>query len=286
MSNLALGTVQFGLNYGVSNLAGQPSSIEVQNIVKCAFENQISILDTAMTYGASEKILGDCGVSKFHIVTKLPPLDSFENLTPNTLFTLVEDSLKRLKIDKIYGLLMHRSSDLTGPRGTLIYDVIQNLKDEGKLINFGVSIYDPQSLEKIMDNYKVDLVQAPINVLDRRMEESGWLKKLHDAHIEVHSRSTFLQGLLLMRLDNLPARFKRWSHIFSSWNEFLKKNKVSALDACLSYPLSLTEISNVIVGVQTRKEIEELIKLERKLTRLDTSFMSCNDLNLVDPSRW
>lgn len=138
-------------------------------------------------------------------------------------------------------------------------------------------------------NYKnLDLIQAPLNLMDRRLKSSGWLAKLHQAGIEIHVRSVFLQGFLLLKQNQLPLKFKKWQKNWDKWHSELKKKKMSAISACLSYPLSLPEVDKVIVGVNSFSQLKEILNISKKLSTNsdDWSFMISNDQMLINPTNW
>lgn len=287
MSRLALGTVQFGLKYGITNLRGQPSLREAGEILEVAREYGIDLLDSAVVYGISEKVLGHLGVTDFKIVTKLPPIpDGTQNVVKWVELQL-RSSLKRLRLDSIYGLLLHRSRDLTGQHGNELALGIQNIKASGLVSKVGVSIYDPSELDETLSRMAVDLVQAPMNLVDRRLEKSGWLRKLHSKGVEVHTRSTFLQGLLIVPREKVPVQFERWSSLWDCWHRELRGNSASAIASCLAYPLSLPEVSRVVVGVDVADQLKSLVMEAQNLPNHQKwpSIVS-NDPILINPSNW
>jgi aryl-alcohol dehydrogenase-like predicted oxidoreductase len=249
---LALGTVQFGLDYGVANYAGQVPLAVAQGILSLASASGIDVLDTAVTYGISEKVLGEVGIDDFRVVTKLPSLPSSGQ---DDIFRWVRDqveaSLVRLGQKQIYGLLLHRPHDLLGVESNLLIEALIKLKEANVIQKIGISIYSPDELNAIRKKVQIDLVQAPVNVIDRRMETSGWLDRLQHDGVEVHARSVFLQGLLLMERSKIPQKFSRWSMLWDTWHEKLQNLGASPLVACLAYPLSLGQIDRVIVGDRT-----------------------------------
>jgi len=287
MQKLALGTVQFGLNYGVANEAGQVTSDEVQRILLFAGDKKIDVLDTAIAYGTSEDVLGQVGVDDFRVVTKLPSFPKAQDDISFWVREQVDASLKRLRQKKTYGLLLHRPQDLLGSDGDQLVEVLAELKAEGLVEKIGVSIYDPEDIDLVYDKIKIDLVQAPLNVVDRRLQSSGWLDRLKDNGVEVHVRSVFLQGLLLMEQRQIPAKFSRWSNLWDQWNQTLEAASVSPLVACLSYPLSLEQVDRVIVGVDSAKQLSEILEAAKSANdEFDATFMRSSDVNLINPSKW
>jgi len=285
---LALGTVQFGLDYGVANDAGQVPLAEVQGILSLASASGIDVLDTAIAYGTSEEVLGKVGIDRFRVVTKLPSLPSAdEDDIARWVRDQVEASLARLGQKHIYGLLLHRPHDLLGTDSELLIEALIDLKEIGIVQKIGISIYSPDELDSICKKVQIDLVQAPLNVIDRRMETSGWLDRLKDDGVEVHTRSVFLQGLLLMERSKIPQKFSRWSSLWNEWQENLQESGVTSLAACLAYPLSLEQVDRVIVGVDTAEQLAEIIQAANQTEAdLDTSFMASMDTDLINPSNW
>jgi aryl-alcohol dehydrogenase-like predicted oxidoreductase len=287
MRKIALGTVQFGLDYGVANEVGQVDQYEAQRILCLAEENGVDVLDTAIGYGASEEVLGKAGVDGFRIVTKLPTLSADQSNIDRWVRDQVKASLRRLGQKKLYGLLLHRSEDLLGSKGEQLIKALAELKNDDVVQKIGVSIYSPDELEVICKKMKIDLVQAPLNVVDRRLQSSGWLDRLKDDGVEIHTRSAFLQGLLLMERIKIPQKFSRWSSLWDQWHQHLKRSGISALAASLAYPISLDQVDRVIVGVDGAAQLGEILLAAQNLADIfDTSFMRSTDLDLINPFNW
>jgi aryl-alcohol dehydrogenase-like predicted oxidoreductase len=287
MNKVALGTVQFGLEYGIANEAGQVSLYEAQRVLSLAKGNGIDVLDTAVAYGTSEEVLGKVGVDGFRVVTKLSPLPEDPKNVTHWVTERVRESLARLGQEKLYGLLLHRTQDLLGLNGAHLIKALVDLKNDGVVEKIGVSIYSPDELEVVLNKIKIDLVQAPLSVIDRRLQSSGWLDRLKDNGVEVHTRSAFLQGLLLMERSKIPQKFWRWSSLWGLWHERLKVLGASPLVASLAYPLSLKQVDQVIVGVDSAAQLSEILQAaSNTIESPDTSFMNSADLDLINPSNW
>lgn len=284
---IALGTAQFGLNYGIANQHGKITDSEGVDIISYAFEQGIGLLDSAIGYGESEATLGRLGVKRFNIVTKLPPLP--DNLTDvhGWVKRQVESSMTRLGVNGLYGFLLHRSQNLKGESGKKLANVLMEIKSEGIVEKIGVSIYDPSELYYATRTLDIDLVQAPMNLVDRRLETSGWLGRLKKMGIEVHTRSAFLQGLLLMPRAEIPAKFELWSDLWDAWVRRLDELGVSPMEACLGYPLSHPEVDRVVIGVDSLAHLTELMQAASKSPTTETwEFMAIGDEQLINPFRW
>ena len=287
MNKLALGTAQFGLSYGIANQFGQINFLDATDILRLAKKANIDLIDTAITYGDSEKVIGKTGILNFNFVSKLPAVPENCEDIDCWVEDMVQNSLKRLGIKSLYGLLIHRSENLLGDLGKKLIDALYRIKSNGLTKKIGISIYDPSEIDQVINSVKIDIVQAPLNVIDRRLETSGWLSKLHQANVEIHTRSTFLQGLLLMPRYKIPLKFNRWKNIWDQWYSGLEKNNLSAVQACLSYPLSLPEIDRIVVGVDSMDQFKDLITISQsKQLKQEWSFMISNDKTLINPSNW
>jgi aryl-alcohol dehydrogenase-like predicted oxidoreductase len=287
-SKIALGTVQFGIDYGVNSTGGQVQPKEVENILSYAYEKGINLLDTAPAYGNSEHVLGEINTNNFNIVTKTRHFDNSE-ITSNDLELLDQDfsrSLDNLKQDSVYGVLVHNADDLLKPGSDKIFDKLQELKQEKKIEKIGVSIYDHNQLQAILENFDIDLVQLPFNILDRRLIDSGMLSMLKNQGIEVHARSVFLQGLLLMNNQDRPEKFNHWNALWKIWSEWLNDNQITALEATIRHAVSTSEISKVLVGVDTADQLKGIITaLSGALPDIPPE-MFTNDVGLLNPSNW
>ena len=285
---LALGTAQFGLDYGVSNSFGQVKLLEVKSILEEAKKYNIDTLDTAILYGNSESILGEIGVDQFNVVTKLPPIPKDTSDIDLWVNNQVKSSLKKMHIDGVSGLLLHKSSDLLEASKMQLFDSLCKLKDDGIVNKIGVSIYNPDELDAIESHgIKIDIIQAPFNILDRRLESSGWLHKLNLAGIEVHTRSVFLQGLLLQKKEQRNPYFNKWNNYFKIFDEWVKDTRQTPLGASLNFSNSYKSINKVIVGVQNKSQLTEILASISQDSQFSVpSELEIDDLMLINPSNW
>jgi len=283
---LALGTVQFGLPYGIANQSGQVTVAEAGEILKLAGSSGIDMLDTAVVYGESEQRLGEIGVQGWRIVSKLPavPEDCLD--LERWMAEALNGSLQRLKVSGLYGLLLHRPQQLLESRGERLYQALQQLKQAGVVEKIGISIYGPAELAAICSRFPIDLVQAPFNVLDRRLIDSGWLARLAEQGTEVHVRSIFLQGLLLMAANDRDRKFARWQSLWSDWDNWLRDQHLTPLQACLRHALSFPEIGRVVVGVDSRAQLREILGAATGALPELPAGLACSDVDLLNPARW
>ena len=283
---LAIGTVQFGLTYGIANQNGQVSRSAAKAMLQLAAANGIDMLDTAIVYGESEACLGEVGTQDFKLVTKLPAVPDGCDDVAGWVQGQVVASLARLGVSVVYGLLLHRPQQLLESHGKAIYQALQGLKEAGQVQKVGVSVYAPSELEELTPRYRLDLIQAPFNLVDRRLHATGWLRRLKDEGIEIHTRSAFLQGLLLMPQATRPAKFSPWSELWSKWHEWLLRHNVTAVQACLAFPLSFTDIDRVIVGADSVSQLAQIISAATSVAPIELPDLHCDAENLVNPARW
>lgn len=285
MVALALGTVQLGMPYGIANRAGRPDMAEAAAIVAAARAGGIDTLDTAQGYGEAEEVLGTVGVQDFRVVTKIGPVPDGAEPGP-WMRAAVEGSLIRLGITALDGLLLHTPDQLLGPRGGEIAEALDALGRAGLARRTGVSIYGPDALDALTARHPPGLVQAPLNLFDRRLIESGWAARLTAAGAEIHTRSAFLQGLLLLPPAERPAQFDRFAGVWAAWDAWQQATGIDAAEACLRFARAQAPVSRVVVGVETAAQLEALLAIP------DAPLPSLPDLprpvpdDLIDPSRW
>lgn len=244
---IALGTVQFGLDYGISNQEGKTDEGEVKSILDLAATCGITLLDTAQAYGNSEEVLGKLHENRFQIVTKINPERDNANAD-----VLVQASLNKLQVQRIYAVLFHSAqSALKAPK---IHDQLVALRKQGLLDKIGYSVYTPEELQLLIEKYgNPDLVQIPFSHLDRRFEPI--VTELHNLGVEIHSRSTFLQGLFFMNADELKP-------FFNPVKDYLKElehqllGKTERASFLLNYVVSRPFIDKVVMGVNDTRQLK------------------------------
>ncbi len=283
---LALGTVQFGLSYGIANQKGQVSEKEVRKILKYAKNSNIDTIDTAIGYGDSEKCLGHVGVSTWKIITKLPEIPQDCKDIKSWINSQFTRSLNRLKMTHVKGILLHRPMQLLEPFGQEIWSAMQKIKKVGLVDKIGFSIYKPEELDQLWTDFQPDIIQSPFNILDQRLEVSGWLDKLHDNGIEVHVRSVFLQGLLLMNMRDRPVKFKSWDNLWKTLDEWLTEQKLTPLEACIGFVNSDRRINSIVVGVNSQYQLKQILGALTKEVGQIPKDLIITDQNLINPSNW
>jgi aryl-alcohol dehydrogenase-like predicted oxidoreductase len=285
-NRLALGTVQFGLPYGVSCQDANIAVTEADAILDTAWEGGVNTLDTAISYGGCEQVLGEIGVEQWRVISKLPEIPESCRDVISWVKKSVVDSLSRLGVTKLCGLLLHHPQQLLSPQGNELYEGLVSIREQGKVEKIGISVYGPDELDAIWPSYKFDLVQAPFNILDRRLITSGWLARLSQAGTEIHIRSVFLQGLLLIDAISRPEKFNRWQGLWNEWHKWLDNQRLTPLQVCLSFAMSPPEIDRVVIGVDSLKQLQEILVCPKNLVMSPPESLMIDDIELINPSRW
>lgn len=284
---LTVGSVQLGMKYGIFENK-RVNKTEFKKIEKLVLLSKIDSIDTSTNYGFSEKIIGNSKLNKLKIISKikLPASYKVKKKDIQKFVSLeIESSLKKLKTNSLYGLLVHDQKNLLGERGKIFLSSLKELKKKKIVKKIGLSIYSPSELRKIWKFWKPEIVQAPFNILDQRLEKSGWLNILKKYRVKVFARSCFLQGLLIGNQDSLNIHS---SHklILNKFNNWCKFKKISRLKACLHFVKQFKKIDYLIVGFDNYIQLKEIFDtFDKKITIAIPKF-STNRLSLIDPRKW
>ena len=284
MNRIVLGGAQLGLPYGILNGGETLSREEVARILDTAAGHGIDAIDTAIAYGQSESVIGETAQNRFKIISKLPPIPLDVSNVSQWVRTQVDASLSRLKCTSLDALLLHRSQDLTDAHGAELYAAINSLKVEKIIQRFGVSIYTPDELNGIIGTFDIDVVQAPLNVFDRRI--LGVIDQLTALNIEVHVRSVFLQGVLIAKPENRPQRFQPWSEHFARFDEWVNESGMSAMACCLGFALQQAGIAKLVIGTTSATSLAEIMtSIPNTHLEVPADLQSSSE-QLIDPRVW
>ena len=288
---IALGTAQFGQAYGITNADGRITRPAGERIVADALSAGVDTIDTACLYGDSEAELGAIGVGAFRIVTKTAKYAGMaKGEACADLRARFETSLERLCVDRVHGLLLHDAADLLGPSGDTLWHALNELRAEGLVAKIGVSAYEGMEIDLALDRYPLGIVQLPFNPLDRRLVEGGQLERLAKAGVEVHARSLFLQGLLLMERDRLPPRFAMLGTGIDALDRAARTANADRLGAILAIAFQRREITRFVCGVASVAEWRQLLATapvaESMRNRIAFAMQRPLDPAVLNPARW
>lgn len=250
---LTLGTAQFGLSYGINNNIGIPSNEEINEILSLCIQNQVEYIDTAQDYGDAQKKLGRYNLEKFKIISKIKNIDSLED----TIFKY-ENILEELNVSKIYGLLIHSTSEIMNDER--VWHYIQNLKKNQTNLKIGYSIYTVEEMLSLLDkNFIPDIIQIPYNIFDREFEPH--FKMLNDLNVSVFIRSVFLQGLFFMKSSQIPYKLSKLKPKLYELNRICDKYSISIPEAAIGFVLRNNNITGIIIGVESSSQFISNINL-------------------------
>lgn len=288
MTELILGTAQFGAGYGITNQVGRIDDDAMEAILAVAQEAGITLFDTAPGYGDAQERMGSLNTSdvRRQFVSKfgLPAMHE----VPGGRTELFGSTLMDLRVSKLYGLLFHRVSDLRDPRASYAWEQMRSARKSGVIARIGASIYDAEDLEIVAERFPdLDLIQVPGNILDRRLLDHPLLKVLHDTGVEVHVRSAYLQGLLLALPQEIPDYFDEIRPVITRLREWAHERQTSVMVLALAFLKNNPNIDAVLVGATSATELSSTVAAWRTVSGEVLPF-EIPELHaeLLDPRLW
>ncbi len=287
IKKLALGTAQFGLAYGVSNRRGLVPKAEVFEILKLAAANGIDTLDTAQAYGASEAVIGEFVKTsglRFRIVTKL------KDVAGEDTEASLRGSSAKTGAGSLYGVMLHSYGEHEGEKAD--YPALLKAKEAGLALKTGFSLYHPEQAEKLMaDKVPFDIVQVPYSIVDRRFERV--FPALRAAGVEVHARSVFLQGLLLMAPAEIPEKLAGIRAKVESLGKYAAGKGFALSALCAGFALAEPGVEKVVMGVDGLKSFRENLAGLKAFFAADRSGLKAalegfseTDEKIILPQNW
>lgn len=280
---IALGSAQFGMPYGIANHAGQVPAPEAHALLNQARHWGVDTVDTAIAYGDSESVLGAHGMQDWQVVSKLPAFPDDCDDVGTWAWEQVMCSMARLKVTELHAILLHRPAQLLEERGIDLLHALRMIRHGGLARKIGISVYSPDELPDLMAIYPFDIVQIPCSILDRRLEESGWAKRLSQAGVEIHTRSAFLQGLLLS--PQAQQRLPQFENVWRTWKVWLAHTGLTALQACARYALNQPATSKVVLGFDSVRQFLDVAEVDASPLP-DLPHWPALDPHLVNPAQW
>jgi aryl-alcohol dehydrogenase-like predicted oxidoreductase len=283
MNKVVLGTVQFGVNYGINNAAGQVPLEEVCKILKLAEAGGVKTLDTSAGYGQSELVLGKAmkeSQTHFNIVSKYPK-------TNRGVRETFMESLRQLGVESVYGYLVHLFKCYED--NPSIFDEMTALKREGKIERIGFSLYRIDQLQLLLDKkVNFDILQFPYNIFDRQFEQ--YMPQLVDMGVEIHTRSAFLQGLFFKDVNTLPDKLIPLKPYLEKLHQYSDKEGVSIEQIAFGYVLANDYVKGALIGVDNHAQLEANLKVaSQKLKQKDIDFIKTLEIKekeLLNPVNW
>jgi aryl-alcohol dehydrogenase-like predicted oxidoreductase len=292
-SRLVLGTAQMGMPYGIANKIGQPVASGVKALVVMACEYGIEEFDTAQAYGRSEEVLGrtlnEIGISKnAKLITKLDPKLNYQS--KEILSRAVSQSLKRLKIPRLSGLMLHKEEHLDLMNQGL-GDILSSFVEDGRVENIGISIYTPANALRALDTDGIDIIQVPANLLDHRFVRADVFDAAVRLRKQVYIRSAFLQGLILLDEKSLPPKMHYAKPILGKLERLSNLFNIEKNAMALTYLRDKYKHAKIIFGAETPEQVRQNCicwskKIPYGLVNAVDETLNVLDERIVDPSQW
>lgn len=289
ISKLSLGTVQFGLDYGIANDNGKPSQDSVNKIVDYLYNNGLNCFDTAQAYGNSEEVIGKALDAKddIYLISKLKSDVFVSDAIKN-----VNKSLENLRVDSLYALLLH-DSELLYKWNNKYSEFVDTLINSKKIKYFGVSIYSSKDFMLALENEKVQFIQIPFNLFDQRALKENWFQKAKECGKIIFIRSVFLQGLLLMDKNSIPKKLENSRIYLEKLDFYCLKHKISKNELALSFVDTIAKDSLLLFGCDNLIQAEENLKNynnlkvlnEDDILELRSMFLDVDE-KIYNPTKW
>lgn len=288
-SKIVLGTVQFGLSYGINNQSGKPSQIEVNKVLDLAFDNNIRLLDSAEAYGNAHEVIGEYhqnSTIRFEIISKYHA--SRADL-PSDIHQRVHSLLSTLHVDHLYGYMFHNYKDYAQLKEELL-PPMKKLKTEGKIHRIGVSLYTNQEFASVIEDDSIDMIQLPFNMLDNNTLRGELLRKAKERGKEIHTRSVFLQGLFFKKVETFSEKLNPLKKYIQTLREISIQHNTGIGEMALNYAVQQPLIDHVLIGVDNAMQLKEnLSLLERRwntATMRAIDALAVNETELLNPANW
>jgi aryl-alcohol dehydrogenase-like predicted oxidoreductase len=280
---LVLGTVQFGLTYGINNQSGIAKDDELASIFSFANKCGIDLLDTAQGYGNSEERIGNLSNDEFNVISKFKQLDS-----PFPFHKELEESLKKLKKKSLYGYMAHDAGLLI--ENPYWWEGLKIAKERELIKKIGYSLYTVDQLVSLFKKKMIpDIIQFPYNILDRRFE--SFLPQLVSMGVEIHTRSVYLQGLFQLESSRVPNYLKPLKTYLRTVREIAKKNQLSIGEICLGFAINNPLINKVVIGIDNLSQLKENVSICQienlsEEIMIELQSIDVKEKNLLNPANW
>lgn len=286
-SKIILGTVQLGLDYGINNKSGKPKLTEAFEILSSAYKKGVRILDTAEAYGSSQEVIGSFHTknpeTKFNVISKVSKYGNLGNFKDNIL-----KSLKVLEIESFYGYMVHNYQTLK--ENPSIYTEMLNIKNDGFTKLIGISLYENEEIQDVIDNYRFDFIQIPYNLLDNHNFRGEIIEKARKSGLEIHTRSSFLQGLFFMDIMQLPKSIDPIKKDLERIKGICNSHNMKVQDLSLGYVNSKSYIDQIVIGVDSNKQLLSNLKSAQNVLSeeiiLEVEEIEVENKEMLNPTNW
>lgn len=290
LHKITIGSAQFGMDYGITSDGKPVSADEVRQIFEFARQHDILTIDTAAAYGNAEQVLGQTIPQNagFRVITKLP--SKLDTINYRDIRTQINSqfaaSLESMKLASVYGLMLHDTDGFNASYSVELVAALDELRQQGLVKKIGISLYEAFEIDDIFSRFDLDIIQIPINVFDQRLLKDNRLEKLSRKSVEIHARSVFLQGLLLMDEQEVPEHLYPARKLLGNFHRQLGMRDISPLAACLGFVRQLEFIDHMVIGFHSLSNIEQCVAAFNQPCEIDFSQFACEDQRIIDPRVW
>lgn len=282
MARLILGTAQFGTAYGETNAVGRLSDDDIAAVLAAAQLGGIRELDSSPYYGDAQSRIGRIAPNSFSVISKFGLPDT----GPATAEVLVSATLSALRAETLSGLMFHRVGDLRDDRAAQTWGQLRRLRDSGIVARIGASLYDAEDLEALLKFAPdVDLIQIPGNVIDRRLLEDSRVAELRRAGCEVHVRSAYLQGLVLLDPEILPPKHRELAPAVARIHRYAADAGTDAVGVALGFLKHHPEVDAVVVGALDAMQLMATVQGWAQAPKVEPPAFTISDV-AIDPRHW
>ncbi len=285
VAELALGSTQFGCDYGISNPRGRVAEDEVCRILSLAAQSGVRYIDTSPHEGDVERLLGRSWPFPSPFKPQVRTLRLEKGL--DWVESRARRSVEHMGLARAHAVMIDAAEDLTGPQGDALWARLQKLKSDGLFSKIGISAHYSDAPLLLARRFKPDMIQVPVSLLDQRLVRNGDIEAIADLGIEVQARSVFLQGLIFLPREDLPPNLQALGPQLSRMRRAIMEAGTDPLHAALSYVLHLKGVTSAVVGVTSEAELRVVLAAaERQPPRLNMSALAVEDEILLDPRLW
>ena len=281
---IIIGSANFSKKYGINKFK-IPSISNLRKIITHCKNNNINTIDDAISYENIDSVFKRIDTKGLSFISKIQLPKNYKSIKNLRLYFLniVKTSLSTLGKKKYSCLLAHEISK-DKKKNILLLDVLNFIKKKKLTNKIGISAYNPEEVYSVLNLSRLDVVQIPFNIFDKRLVSSKLIQILVRKKIDIHVRSIFLQGALISK--KTPAKLKKYNDIFKDWQKWCSKKKLNRVRACLHFVKKFDKISSLVIGINDIKQLKEIIKFLKEET-IDISYNNCLKYNdIIDPRKW
>lgn len=296
IQKMCLGTVQFGMKYGINNKYGQPTKQDVFEMIDISIERGIRILDTASAYGEAEELIGEYlskrkNENNIQVISKLRPnLIELETLSvENVILKEIETSIKKMNIEKLDGYLLHTPQNFYDKR---IIESLIKAKEKNLISNMGVSVYEYEDAINVVNSDYIDYIQIPYSIFDQRIDTEEFFESAKKNNVKIFARSAFLQGLITMDPRQIPKNLEEVKHYLDIYDLIIQDYGISRIQGAILYVYDNPNVDYLVFGVDNKNQlvenldIVENIKVREEFRDRIKKELSNIGRSIIFPSLW